>query len=169
MSNKLIKNKKKPEKISKKQKKFLFSVSLTILTIAFVVVWFHVYLTTRTFDEKMEHMVLGVDYFVEEVPIVDKRMETDPMNSVNENYFFYYRHGKVSEYRNRMEVPGDIYSEYEVGDTIPAYTTDHATYSYKKEGILPKVEFKKNEGMKVVGVLLGVAIAILVLFGFVLS
>ena len=168
MSNKLIKNKKESEKVKEKQKKLLFSGGLIILTIAFVFVWFHVYLTSRSFEERMETMVLGVDYFIEDVPIVAKRVETDASQSIHENYFFYYRQGKVHDYQNRMEVPGNIYSEYETGDTIPAYTTDHYSYSYKKEGILPKSEFRNNEYMKIVGVLLGIGIVILVLFRFIL-
>lgn len=169
MSSKLIKNKKGPEKITEKQKKLLFSGILIILTTAFVFTWFRVYQTSGAFEERMENMVLGADYFVEEVPIIAKRVETDVVDPTHENYFFYYRHGEVHEYQNRMQVPGDIYFEYNAGDTIPAYTTDHYIYSYKKEGILPKSEFRNNEFMKMIGVLLGIGIAVLALFGFLLA
>ena len=64
-------------------------------------------------------------------------------------------------------MPGKIYSEYHVGDTITAYTTDHVSYSYYKYGILPKNEYTNNEIMKCVGVLLGVGILSLLLVGIV--
>lgn len=64
-----------------------------------------------------------------------------------------------------MQVPGKIYSEYAVGDTIRAYTTDHSRYSYYKYGILPEAEYRNNEIRKVVGVLLGIAVVGLVLVG----
>ena len=162
MSNKLIKTSKKSEKITKKQKKFLFSVSLLILTKAFIFVWSRVYLNERTFKERMENMVFGVDYFIEDVPIISKKVETDVNEPIYENYYFYYRHG--NEYQNRMQVPKSIYSEYEAGDTISAYTTDHYNYSYKKEGILPKNQFENNEILKGIGVLLGVGIIVLMIF-----
>lgn len=164
MSNKLVKTSKKSEKITKKQKKFLFFVSLLILTIAFIFVWSRVYLNERTFKERMENMVLGVDYFIEDVPIISKKVETDVNEPIYENYYFYYRHGNEYEYQNRMQVPKSIYFEYEAGDTISAYTIDHYNYSYKKEGILPKNQFVNNEIMKGIGVLLGVGIAVLMIF-----
>lgn len=57
------------------------------------------------------------------------------------------------------------YTEYEVGDTITAYTTDHIKYSYNKAGILPDKKYRNNELMKVAGVLLGAAIGFLSLWG----
>ena len=47
-----------------------------------------------------------------------------------------------------MQVPGFVYSEYNVGDSIAAYTTDHVSYSYYKYGILPDTEYTNNELMK---------------------
>ena len=46
-----------------------------------------------------------------------------------------------------------------------AYTTDHVSYSYYKYGILPDTEYTNNELMKVAGVLLGIGIFLLALFG----
>ena len=60
---------------------------------------------------------------------------------------------------------GFVYSEYNVGDSIAAYTTDHVSYSYYKYGILPDTEYTNNELMKVAGVLLGIGIFLLALFG----
>jgi len=36
----------------------------------------------------MDNMVLGVDYFVEDIIITDKRIETDVNDTIHENYFF---------------------------------------------------------------------------------
>ena len=52
----------------------------------------------------------------------------------------------------------DIYVQYSIGDKISAYTVDHVYYGYTKESILPKEEFRQNELMKCIGVLLGVGI-----------
>ena len=73
--------------------------------------------------------------------------------------------GKTNEYNKRMQVPESVYTEYEVGDTITAYTTDHIKYSYNKVGILPDKKFRNNELMKVAGVVLGAAIGFLSLWG----
>ena len=64
-----------------------------------------------------------------------------------------------------MQVPESVYSEYDVGDSITAYTTDHVSYSYYKYGILPDTEYTNNELMKVAGVLLGIVIFIFALLG----
>ena len=63
-----------------------------------------------------------------------------------------------------MQVPEFVYSEYDVGDSITAYTTDHMKYSYNKAGILPDKKYRNNELMKVAGVLLGAAIGFLSLW-----
>lgn len=62
-------------------------------------------------------------------------------------------------------IPGSVYSEYNAGDSITAYTTDHISYSYYKEGILPDTEYTNNELMKAVGGLLGIGICSLILLG----
>lgn len=114
----------------------------------------------------MEEMVLGEDYDREDVVITDKRIEdASADNAISQNYFFYYRGGKTNEYNKRMQVPGSVYAEYKVGDTITAYTTDHIKYSYNKAGILPDKKYRNNELMKAAGVLLGAAIGFLSLWG----
>ena len=168
MSNKLDKNKKQKEILNRRQKKILFFGILIILMIAFLGVWGKIIVTSNAFKTQMESMVEGKDYFLEDIEITDKRSEavtTD--DSISENYFFYYQNGRRYDYDKRMQVPGKIYSEYHVGDTITAYTTDHVSYSYYKYGILPKKEYTNNEIMKCVGVLLGVGILSLLLVGIV--
>ena len=167
MSNKLVKDKKEPKHIlSDKQKKIAYFLCLTVLCIAFAGVWIHIFLTTKAFNKQMEEMVLGNDYFMEEVVITDNRSESvESDNTISKNYFFYYQNGKKYEYQKRMQVSGDVYSEYHIGDTVMAYTTDHVKYSYYKYGILPDNEFRNNELMKVAGVLLGTAICTMLLLG----
>ena len=64
-----------------------------------------------------------------------------------------------------MQVPKSVYSEYDAGDSITAYTTDHVSYSYYKYGILLGTEYTNNELMKVAGVLLGIGLFLLSLLG----
>ena len=67
----------------------------------------------------MEEMVLGEDYYREDVVITDKKSEDATAdNAISQNYFFYYHDGKTNEYNKRMQVPGSVYAEYKVGDTI---------------------------------------------------
>ena len=168
MSNKLDKNKKQKEILNRRQKKIFFFGILIILMIAFLGVWGKIIVTSNAFKTQMESMVEGKDYFLEDIEITDKRSEavtTD--DSISDNYFFYYQNGRRYDYDKRMQVLGKIYSEYHVGDTITAYTTDHVSYSYYKYGILPKNEYTNNEIMKCVGVLLGVGILSLLLVGIV--
>lgn len=152
-------------KINVHQKKVIFVSALTVLIVAFVCIWLNVFMTSKRFEEKMDNMILGEDYFVEDIIITDKKVESDVNDSIHENYFFYYNHGVAYEYDKRMQVSGEIYREYAVGDIIPAYTTDHKQYSYDKDGILPKTEFRNNEFSKCIGVLLGVAIFTMMFFG----
>ncbi len=112
----------------------------------------------------MDNMVLGVDYFVEDIIITDKRIETDVNDTIHKNYFFYYHDGDAYDYHKRMQVPGNVFRQYKIGDKISSYTTDHVQYSYEKYGILPNTEFRNNEIMKCIGVLLGIAIFMLALF-----
>lgn len=138
MSNKLAKHQKQKERLTGKQKKVLFWSCFAALSIAFVMVWLNVFLTSNALDRQMEEMVLGEDYDREDVVITDKRSEdASADNAISQNYFFYYHGGKTNEYNKRMQVPESVYTEYEVGDTITAYTTDHIKYSYNKAGILP--------------------------------
>ena len=165
MSNKLVKQQKTKEILTGKQKKILFWSCFTILSIAFVAVWINIFLTSKAFNAQMEEMVLGEDYYMEDVVITNKRAEDASADAISQNYFFYYNNGKVNDYHKRMQVPEFVYSEYDVGDSITAYTTDHVSYSYYKYGILPDTEYTNNELMKVAGVLLGIGIFLLALFG----
>lgn len=165
MSNKLVKQQKPKEILTGKQKIILFWSCFTILSIAFVAVWINIFLTSKAFNAQMEEMVLGEDYYMEDVVITNKRAEDASADAISQNYFFYYNNGKVNDYHKRMQVPEFVYSEYDVGDSITAYTTDHVSYSYYKYGILPDTEYTSNELMKVAGVLLGIGIFLLALFG----
>ena len=165
MSNKLVKQQKPKEILTGKQKKILFWSCFTILSIAFVAVWINIFLTSKAFNAQMEEMVLGEDYYMEDVVITNKRAEDASADAISQNYFFYYNNGKVNDYHKRMIVPELVYSEYDVGDSITSYTTDHVSYSYYKYGILPDTEYTNNELMKVAGVLLGIGIFLLALFG----
>ena len=74
MSNKLVKNEEQKEGI--------------------VFVWGKVLVTTKAFNEQMEGMVLGEDYYLEDIVITDKRVETGASDdAISENYFFYYQNG----------------------------------------------------------------------------
>ena len=99
MSNKLVKNNSEKRKVTEKQKRILFVSSLTILLLSFFAVWITVFRTSNEFREKMETMVLGVDYFREDVVITNKRVESE--HSVSDNYFFYYKNGKVRDFAQR--------------------------------------------------------------------
>ena len=137
-----------------------------ILCLLFMIVWIHIFMTSAAFHKKMEKMVEGQDYYIENIVITDKKTEdASANNSISQNYFFYYHNWKANEYNKRMQVPGNVYSQYNVGESIMAYTTDHTKYSYDKDGILPEQSYRKNELMKCVGILLGCAICFLILFG----
>lgn len=164
MSNKLVKVNNEKRIITEHKKRIMLIVCLIVLSIAFVYVWINVFLNSNNFEEKMDNMVLGVDYFVEDIIITDKRIETDVNDTIHENYFFYYHDGDAYDYHKRMQVPENVFRQYKIGDKISSYTTDHVQYSYEKYGILPNTEFRNNEIMKCVGVLLGIAIFMLALF-----
>ena len=162
MSNKLVKEKKPNEK-SLKRKKKIYNGSLIVLIVAFVFVWVNIFLTSREFEKRLDNMVEGVDYFFEDIKITDKRVETgDIYEDKSEHYFLYYHHGKTYDYHKRIQVPGEVYSAYDVGDVITAYTTDHVQYYYEKVQLLP--EYSGNEMSKIIGVLLGIGIVSLLLF-----
>lgn len=106
MSNKLAKHQKQKERLTGKQKKVLFWSCFTALSIAFVMVWLNVFLTSNALDRQMEEMVLGEDYDREDVVITDKRSEdASADNAISQNYFFYYHGGKTNEYNKRMQMP----------------------------------------------------------------
>ncbi len=148
MSNKLVKHQESKEILTGNQKRILFWICFIILSIAFITVWINILLTSKAFNTQMEEMVLGEDYYMEDIVITGKRAEDASADTISQNYFFYYNNGKVNDYHKRMQVPGFVYSEYNVGDSIAAYTTDHVSYSYYKYGILPDTEYTNNELMK---------------------
>ena len=159
MSNKLAKHQELKELLTVKQRKVLFWGLLSVMVIAFIAVWANIAVTSHAFNKQMEDMILGEDYFIEDIVITDKRIESGVSDDdISQNYFFYYHDGKIYEYSKHMQVPASVYSEYDVGEKIAAYTNDHIRYSYYKEGILPKDEYTHNEIMKAVGALLGAGI-----------
>ena len=162
MSNKLIKAKDLEARMIKKRIRKLLAVILVIVSILFVFLWTKVAITSAKFEKQMEQMVLGKDYFIEDVVI--KKKDTYSFSSgkysLSRNYFFYYDTDK------KMQIPGKIYGEYEVGDSIPAYTTDHVYYDYEKDGILPREEFRDNELRKAMGAFCGCVIFLMALYLF---
>lgn len=74
MSNKLVKHQETKEILTGKQKKILFWSCFIILSIVFVAVWVNIFLTSKAFNTQMEEMVLGEDYYMEDVVITDKRL-----------------------------------------------------------------------------------------------
>ena len=135
---------------------------LAVAAVLFLFIWTNVAITSARFQKQMEQMVLGKDYFIEDVVIRKKDSYTSSGGkySLSTNYFFYYDTDK------KMQVSGAMYKEYEVGDSIPAYTTDHVYYDYEKTGILPRDEFRKNELRKAEGVVCGCVICMLALYLF---
>ena len=88
---------------------------------------------------------------------------------ISQEYFFYYNNGKVNDY-HKLECKYrrcfNIFGrQRSMGNSITAYLADHVSYSYYKYGILPDTEYTNNELMKVAGVLLGIGIFLLALFG----
>ena len=148
MSNKLVEHKESKEILTGNQKKILFWICFIILSIVFITVLINILLTSKAFNTQMEEMVLGEGYYMEDIVITGKRAEDASADTISQNYFFYYNNGKVNDYHKRMQVPEFVYSEYDVGDSIAAYTTDHVSYSYYKYGILPDTEYTNNELMK---------------------
>ena len=162
MSKKLAKTKNRKQKavISKNSRKILFSAALCVLVVLFLYVWGSVLITLFKFKEQKKNMVFGRDYFIEEVVITKKATDTYQSSQLsnNTNYFFYYDNDK----KMRMQVPKSIYKQYDVGDKIQAYTTDHIHYDDTTDGVLPQKQFKNNELAKCIGVLLGVGICALI-------
>ena len=67
MSNKLVKHQEPKEILTGNQKKILFWICFIILSIAFITVWINILLTSKAFNTQMEEMVLGEDYYMEEI------------------------------------------------------------------------------------------------------
>ena len=169
MSNKVAKHQEPKELLTVKQRKVLFWGLLSVMVIAFIAVWANIAVTSHAFNKQMEDMILGEDYFIEDIVITDKRTESGVSDDdISQNYFFYYHDGKIYEYSKRMQVPASVYLEYDVGEKIAAYTNDHIRYSYYKEGILPKDEYTHNEIMKAVGALVGAGICFIAFSGLII-
>lgn len=165
MSSKLIKLKDQEKKIIKRKRiRKLCAALLAVAILLFLFSWINVAITSLKFQKQMEQMVLGKDYFIEDIVIRKKDTDTYSSSeySLSTNYFFYYG----TDETKRMQVSGNIFKEYEVGDSIQAYTTDHVYYDYEKDGILPREEFRNNELMKCTGVFCGCVICMLALYLF---
>ena len=61
-------------------------------------------MTSKAFNTQMEEMVLGEDYYMEDIVITGKRAEDASADTISQNYFFYYNNGKVNDYHKRMQV-----------------------------------------------------------------
>ena len=138
MSNKLVKHQEPKEILTGNQKKILFWICFIILSIAFITVWINILLTSKAFNTQMEEMVLGEDYYMEDIVITGKRAEDASADTISQNYFFYYNNGKVNDYHKRMQVPGFVYSEYNVGDSIAAYTKSSTAKVYFQRSLVAK-------------------------------
>lgn len=154
MSNKLYKQK-PPKKLN------IFHVMLlVILIIAFVINWADVFFTSLRFNQQLDAMVEGIDYYIEDITIIKKdsgsyySTEDTAVNTTN--YYFYYSYTPSK----RMFVDRTAYEKYSVGEQVPAYTLDHINYGYTKESLLPDKEYRGNELKKANGVILGVCIGI---------
>ena len=69
MSNKLVEHKESKEILTGNQKKILFWICFIILSIVFITVWINILLTSKAFNTQMEEMVLGEDYYMEDIVI----------------------------------------------------------------------------------------------------
>ena len=98
MSNKLVKHKESKEILTGNQKKIVFWICFIILSIAFITVWINILLTSKAFNTQMEEMVLGEDYYIEDIVITGKRVEDASADTISQNYFFYYNNGKVNDF-----------------------------------------------------------------------
>ena len=75
MSNKLVKHQEPKEILTGNQKKILFWICFIILSIAFITVWINILLTSKAFNTQMEEMVLGEDYYMEDIVITGKGLK----------------------------------------------------------------------------------------------
>lgn len=129
---------------------------LILLIIDFAAVWTDIFFTSMDLKNQLDSMIEGKDYHVEEILITKKDFDTYSPTADSGtdtiNYFFYYNNSS----QKKMQVSEAVYKKYCVGDKIPAYTTDHVNYFYKKECLLP--ERKDNELKKCIGITLGAAV-----------
>lgn len=159
MSNKLYKNKMKDEK--RLFAKFM-NISLIALSIIFVLLFIKIIVTEISFNKMIDGMVEGIDYYIEDIVIVDKEAVKDynGLESDTTNYFFYYGYGN----EKRMQVNYKVYSQYNVGDTFLAYTKDHYYYGSTINSVLPKAEYKNNELSKAGIVVIGSLILLILIY-----
>lgn len=88
MSNKLAKHQELKELLTVKQRKVLFWGLLSVMVIAFIAVWANIAVTSHAFNKQMEDMILGEDYFIEDIVITDKRIESGVSDDdISQNYF----------------------------------------------------------------------------------
>ena len=83
MSNKLVKHQEQKERLTGKQKRVLFWCCFAILCLLFMIVWIHIFMTSAAFHKKMEKMVEGQDYYIENIRflyngIIIKHQKTEP-------------------------------------------------------------------------------------------
>ena len=88
MSNKLVEHKESKEILTGNQKKILFWICFIILSIVFITVLINILLTSKAFNTQMEEMVLGEDYYMEDIVITGKRVEDASDDTISQNYFF---------------------------------------------------------------------------------
>lgn len=162
MSNKLCKTDAKQLKKKNPIWNVLFGIALVMMIIAFIGIWIKVYQMSTEFGRQLTEMVEGKDYFMEEVVITKKDSDSytsDDLGNSITNYYFYYNQSMD----RKMFVTEDVYKEYQVGDSVPAYTMDHEYYGFTMESLLPQPDYRRNELSKAAGVLLGVGIVIVCL------
>ncbi len=158
MSNKLVK--KKETKKENKAYGVIANVGLMILIVAFIGTWVQIFLTTKNIDELADSMVEGVDYYMENVLILRKDYNSSHIGEStreSKNYYFYYG----DDWEDKLFVDEDTYHQYNVGDTISAYTINHVSYSVNLKSLLPG--YRSNEINKAIGVVLGGIIAMIIM------
>ena len=83
MSSKLIKAKDlEAKRIRRKKIRKFLAVILVIVSLLFVFFWTRVAVTSAKFKKQMEQMVLGKDYFIEDIVIKKKYTYTSSYNQV---------------------------------------------------------------------------------------
>ena len=159
MSNKIYKSEMKDG--NRLLEKFV-NISLIALAIIFVLLFLKIIVTEISFHKMIAEMVEGIDYYIEDIVITDKKTVEDYNGSESgtTNYFFYYGYGADK----RMQVNQKVYSEYNVGDMFPVYTKDHYYYGSTINSVLPKTEYKNNELSKAGIVLIGSLILVILMY-----
>lgn len=157
MSHKLVKKQQENDLRKIRRRKQIYKSCFLILAICFVMVWSQVALTAFRHKEQLNHMVLGENYFIDDVMIINKKMDSYSSSefSNTENYYLYYGHDAT----DKLLVPHDVYVQYQIGDTIPAYTLNHIDYKYTPEQLLP--DYTGNELLKATGCVIGCVLALL--------